>query len=148
MTFALRNSKQLVAGVLFVLIGASAIYLSREYSAGTATNMGPGYFPTLLGIILLGLGCIVIFQGVSQNLRDPVEDLELLPLFFLTSSVIVFGLTVDKIGLVGATFALVILSSYQRLFSKPIEVLIIAAVLSSISVALFVYGIDLGFRIF
>lgn len=143
-----RNSRHLFAGVLFVLFGFLVIWLASLYKLGTATNMGPGYFPMALGIVLACLGAVAVIQALRANTDDAVGDFELLPLFFLTASVVAFGLLVDRIGLVGSTFALVLLSSYNRILKKPIEVLSIASVLSILCVGLFVYGVDLGFSAF
>lgn len=53
MKFDLRGNKDFLAGLLFALIGGFAVALARGYPMGTTMRMGPGYFPTVLGGILL-----------------------------------------------------------------------------------------------
>ena len=51
------NLKDCVAGTLFVAIGLLfAVNAWLRLSVGSALAMGPGYFPILLGLILIGLG--------------------------------------------------------------------------------------------
>ena len=53
----IRNPKDFYAGVLFMSFGLAALVIARSYPLGTAARMGPGYFPRVLGILLLGIGC-------------------------------------------------------------------------------------------
>jgi hypothetical protein len=48
--------KDFYAGLLFVAFGVFAIIIARDYPLGTAARMGPGYFPRLLGMLLIVLG--------------------------------------------------------------------------------------------
>ena len=48
-----------LAGALMVLIGAGAVYVCSHYRMGTLTSMGPGFFPTLLGVLLILLGIAI-----------------------------------------------------------------------------------------
>ena len=52
----IRNPKDFWAGVLFVAFGTAAIVIAPSYPLGTAARMGPGYFPRMLGILLIVLG--------------------------------------------------------------------------------------------
>jgi hypothetical protein len=39
-------------GLILILIGLSAAFQGRSYQVGTIDNMGAGFFPVALGIIL------------------------------------------------------------------------------------------------
>jgi len=52
--------KDILAGTLFVVIGSIFFYISRAYKIGTAYNISPGYFPTLVSITLILVGVIII----------------------------------------------------------------------------------------
>jgi hypothetical protein len=56
MRFDLRNNKDFLAGSLFIAIGVVAVAVARNYPFGTAMRMGSGYFPSVLGGILILLG--------------------------------------------------------------------------------------------
>ena len=48
-----RSPKDLVAGLMFIAIGITAIVIASNYTLGTAARMGPGYFPRILSILLI-----------------------------------------------------------------------------------------------
>src|SRR5690606_14528002 len=46
---------------LFILvIGLGAVLGSKSYTLGTLARMGPGYFPTLLGMLLILMGLLML----------------------------------------------------------------------------------------
>ena len=51
-----RSPKDLVAGLMFIAVGIAAIVIASNYTLGTAARMGPGYFPRILGILMIVLG--------------------------------------------------------------------------------------------
>ena len=63
MRLQIKNPQDFWCGILFMALGALAIYLSRDYEMGSALRMGPGYFPTWLGGIMMGFG--VVIGGLS-----------------------------------------------------------------------------------
>ncbi|MBV5331034.1 tripartite tricarboxylate transporter TctB family protein, partial [bacterium] len=57
------NPKDFFAGLLFMAFGLAALVLSGDYTIGTAARMGAGYFPRVLGILLLGMGALLALRG-------------------------------------------------------------------------------------
>ncbi|MCC6870733.1 MAG: tripartite tricarboxylate transporter TctB family protein, partial [Burkholderiales bacterium] len=53
---SIRNPKDFWAGILFIALGIFAITVGSNYTLGSAARMGPGYFPRILGILLIVLG--------------------------------------------------------------------------------------------
>ena len=64
-----KSPQDLGAGAVFVLIGVAGLYFGRELAFGTAARMGPGYFPTLLSILILAIGIIVAIRGLTTGVR-------------------------------------------------------------------------------
>ncbi len=60
----MRSPKDLVAGLLFIAVGIAAIAIAANYTLGTAARMGPGYFPRILGILLIVLGAILALRSL------------------------------------------------------------------------------------
>ena len=71
MPLKIRNPQDFWCGLFFVALGVLAMYLSRDYSMGNALNMGPGYFPTWLGGIMICLGLAI---GALAFRREPDES--------------------------------------------------------------------------
>jgi hypothetical protein len=46
----IRNPKDFWSGIMFLAISLVTIIIARTYPVGTAGRMGPGFFPSLLGL--------------------------------------------------------------------------------------------------
>jgi hypothetical protein len=67
----------LLAGGTFVAVGLAFAVASSRYELGSALQMGPGYYPLVLGGLLVALGVGVAAEGLfrRRNPRDvPVRD--------------------------------------------------------------------------
>jgi len=53
MKLTLSNNKDIWSGLMLIVIGAAAILVARNYPFGTALRMGPGFFPVVLGGLLI-----------------------------------------------------------------------------------------------
>ena len=60
----IKDQRDFWAGVLFSAFGAFfCFYAVANYPLGTASRMGPGYFPMLLGGFLLFLGVLISLKS-------------------------------------------------------------------------------------
>jgi hypothetical protein len=139
----LLKQKDFVAGLVFLAIGGGALIISRSYRLGTASEMGPGYFPMLLAVALMGLGLVLAVKAWRDTAGEEIEPLQLRVLFFPTLAIVLFGLMLERFGIVLSLVALlavgVFASRETRL--KEVPFLIVAAVI--FCVAVFVYGVEL-----
>ena len=66
----LSLSSDFLSGLLFVIFGSGfvSLSLSSNYEFGSAVNMGPGFFPIVLGtgVVLVGLALIVKAFSVAR----------------------------------------------------------------------------------
>jgi hypothetical protein len=144
----IRDSKQIYAGALFVVLGMLIYLESRTYPLGDAQHMGPGYFPSRLAMVMMALGVGAIIQRLLRKQPDPIGPINILPIIFLVIGITAFGLLIDGYGLIAAVFALVIACCYARLRTRPIETLVIAAVLAAATSVLFIYLLKLPLRMY
>lgn len=143
----IRNPQDFWSGVLFVVFGLGAVILARSYTMGTAGRMGPAYFPTILGGLLAILGVVIAFKALQVD-GEAVPKLITRPLLVICISVLTFAGLVRYAGLIPAIFSLVVLAAAARRDIRPYETLISAIVLAVLSVALFVWGLNLPFKLF
>lgn len=143
MPSAIANPRSFWAGLLFVAIAGFVLLTARHYPMGTATQMGPGYFPTLLAVLLGGLGLIAMFQGVRAAHVVTIGAWPLVPGAFVIAGVLGFAALVDERGLVAAIAVLVGLGCYERLLKRPFEVLAILIVLLALAWVVFIYAIEI-----
>jgi hypothetical protein len=139
--------KDVLSGLLFVAVALSGLWISRDYPIGTALRMGTGYVPRLLCWILLGLGVVILVQGLreAQTTRKlSLGDVSTWrPVVFVTLSLIIFGLTLERLGLVISILLLIAVGAVAARDLRPFETLAAAAVLILLSWAIFILGLGL-----
>src|SRR6266705_7003335 len=106
----IRHPKDFWAGAMFIAFGVAALTIGSAYPIGTAARMGPGYFPRILGILLIVLGAVLSLRGLRTE-GSAVAFGSFVPMLIVLGSVVLFGLTALKIGLVLATIVLILISS-------------------------------------
>jgi hypothetical protein len=148
MRFRILNEKECVAGFLFMAIGAGWGYASFHYQLGTATEMGPGYFPLAVSIALIFLGLCSVMRALRVADGERIGAWPLRAMFFILLGVVAFALLLGQLGLIAASLALIGLSCHRRLLTRPLEVLALAVGVIGLVVALFVYALDLPFDLF
>jgi hypothetical protein len=149
----ISNPQDLWCGMFFILLGALAIYLSRDYAMGTAVSMGPGYFPTWLGGIAIAFGVAI---GATAFKREPAEKAResagewgFRPWLVLPAALVVYALLMDaEVGFVPSLFVLVVGCALAHKDIRWVETLILAACVTAGAVAIFHYGIELPYRLF
>ena len=144
----LKNPKDFWSGVMFATFGlAFAIVVKHyDYPMGTASRMGAGYFPFVLGCVMAVLGFIIIGQSIATK-GTPISKFAWRPLIWVLGGFVIFGLTAKWLGLVIAIILLVMISAYGGHEFKLKESLISSAILAAGSVAVFVYGLKLPFPV-
>lgn len=105
------HSKDFWAGLLFLIIGATASFIAlTHYELGTLSRMGSGFFPVVLGLILSMFGIIAITKAFVTT-GGTVERIHLRPLIMIVASVVLFGLLLSRTGLVPALLVLLLISA-------------------------------------
>lgn len=135
------------SGLLFVVVGLSFLLWATNYKIGDASSMGPGYFPILLGMILIVLGLINVLKSIVTREWSVTADIAWRPLILILLANILFGILLPKLGLVLAIFALVIVSSNALPGTKIKEVISLATFLSVLSCVTFVWALNMNLNI-
>ena len=137
------NAKRFASGLLFLAIGLFGMIYGSRYRMGSATQMGPGYFPFVVSAVvaLLGMASAATSWHSGPSVRP--MDWHIIPLLCVLAGIAAFGLLVEHAGLVLAIAAVVVLGCYQRLLSRPWEVLAIGLILIVMSVGLFIHGLGM-----
>lgn len=147
MSSKIKSQEDFWAGLMFIGFGILAIYISTDYPLGSAMRMGPGYFPTGIGVILIILGAIIGATSLKVA-GDKVGSFAFKPMLLLSVAFAVFGWAIDNIGFIPALFILIFLSALAGREFKMKEVLVMSVVLIAGSWALFIWGLELPFPLF
>jgi len=135
----IRNPRDFYAGLLFLAFGAAALVIEQSYPVGTAARMGSGYFPRLLGMLLVGLGAVQSLIGLRSKAEQPPPEWRFRPLFVVLVSVSAFILLAPWLGLILAALVLVFVSSAASSEFRWREALLSGAVQGPAAAAVFVY---------
>ena len=138
----IRHPKDFFAGLIFIGFGLAAIIIGSNYSLGTAARMGPGYFPRILGILLLLLGAALALRALKIK-GAPLPEWQWRPMLIVLGSVIAFGLVVTRLGLILSTIGLVFASSIASHEFRPKEALISGILFAALAAGVFVFGLNL-----
>jgi putative tricarboxylic transport membrane protein len=129
---------------MFIAIAALGLWASRNYPIGTATRMGTGYVPRLLCWILLGLGVIIILQGLRNAEGVLTRGASVWrAMILIPASLVVFAFAIGPLGVVAAILLMVVVGSLAGPESRVLEVAAAALVLIVLTLAIFVWGIGL-----
>lgn len=139
-----RNYRDIVGGALFLFCGLLLAWYTYSYHAlGTLQNMGAGFFPTALGLILAGLGFILLVQALFTPGARP--EIRIWSPLFVLLGIAAFALSIRPFGLVPAVFAITVISSLAELKLRPISITVLSVTLSVI--AWLVFSVALGLPI-
>lgn len=147
MSSKLLQNKDCLAGIVFMLFGVLAFVISRNYQSGSLLDMGPGYFPRILSVLLSLLGALILFRGVKSRTGDGVSW-AFRPLGILSLSMVLFGFLVERVGLVPSLAVLVLVSAAAGREFKFREVALLAAAVCLFAVVVFVWGLKMRFSLF
>src|SRR3954447_17855140 len=106
MKLALSNNKDIWSGLMLIVIGAAAILVARNYPFGTALRMGPGFFPIVLGGLLIAFGLYMLASGLRQA-EKIAGSWSLRALIILPLSLVLFGVLMERAGFVPAMIVLI-----------------------------------------
>jgi hypothetical protein len=130
----LHKNKDFWAGMMLIGIGAGAMFISRDYRFGSALRMGPGFFPTVLGGLLIAFGICIVAVGLRSGEK-------------IQGSLSLRALVMQVAGFIPALVVLVFMSAASGREFKLMEVLLLTVVLTAASAALFIWGLGLPYAL-
>src|SRR6185312_8402320 len=129
---------------LLIAVGAGTMFIARNYTFGTSLRMGPGYFPMVLGGLLIAFGLYLLGSGLRGG--EAIEPswspraLVILPL-----SLVLFGVLMGRAGFIPAMLVLIFGSATASTQFRFVEALLFSVALTALSVAIFVWGLGLPY---
>ena len=136
-------SREFLCGAFFALLGILACILASRHGMGSASRMGPGYFPRLLGWILIALGAFGIIRCIVRETYEPLGALGLRQLLLVIGPFAAFGLLLERAGLLLAGSVMLIASTVA---SRDFEIrfsLLVTAMIVLFTYLVFVYGLHM-----
>lgn len=107
--------REAVLGAVLGLLGVGVASEASRYPLGSAHDMGPGYFPLVLGVLLAGIGAILVLRSLPKvdalQARTIPAALLRSHLWPVALALLGFGLVVEQAGLFLSTVGLVLAAS-------------------------------------
>lgn len=153
MRLRIRNLQDFWSGIFFIALGVLAVYLSRDYPMGDASQPGPGYFPVWLGGIMAVLGAIIGAssfkpEGATGERLD-LREWGLRPWLVLPATLAIYAMLMEAdFGFVPSLFVLIIGCALAHKDVHWRETILLSVFLTAGAVAIFIYGLELPYPLF
>lgn len=109
------RTRDYLGGGLMFLLGMGATVLGTNYGVGELADMGPGFFPTAVGVILAVTGIAIAFAGRSAAAAASRASGDAAPQWrgwtCIVLGIALFVGCARYVGLLPATFAIVFVSA-------------------------------------
>jgi hypothetical protein len=138
-----RSRKDILAGLAFVAFGLAFAVMATSYDIGTSVAMGPGYFPLVLGGLLVLFGGVIVAKGFLDGEAGAVGAIPWRALVLVLGAVLFFAVTVRGLGVVPATFVAVLMSSFASRRTGVVAALVISVGLTVLCVVIFIVALRL-----
>jgi hypothetical protein len=135
-----RNQQDFFSGLLFLAFGAAFAWGAGQYETGTASYMGPGYYPRLIGALGALVGLAIMIQSILTKSGEDgrIGKWAWVQLLLIITANLFFGVAVGGLpsiglppfGLVIGIFVLVLISSIATGEFHPKEYLILSTILT------------------
>lgn len=140
----IEKPRDIVGGILIMALGAGFFLSSHKLAFGTAIRMGPGYFPTILSIllILLGTGITLLALRRPSNGRA-FGKFAWRGVMLVLGSTIFFGLMMRDLGLAPTVVIVVLLAASASRYARLRSALPLALCLAAFCSLVFIKGLGL-----
>lgn len=141
----IRSSQDFVTGLLFIVIGVGALWISADYAMGTAQRPGTGVLPRILAWCLIGTGGVLCIKAILSD-GPRLGAWAWRPLILVTLAGIAFSLLIDRFGLVAAMLVSMTLAALGTRDTRWGEYAVFAVIMVAIGVSLFIWGLGMPVR--
>jgi hypothetical protein len=139
------------AGTLMVLFGVVAALEGPRYRIGTLMQMGSGFMPTALGIVLIFAGSLTAGTAVGVPLGEDQASSPQRPQWLGWACILagpLMFIVCGRFGLIPATFACVLVSALGDRTATWKSALVLAAAVAVFGVAVFWYFLQIQMPLF
>jgi hypothetical protein len=115
----MEKPRDIIGGLVVVTIGTGFLMFGRELEMGTSLRMGPGYFPTILSVVMIALGAVIAIQGLRGTLQEnSFGSIPWRGLALIIGAPLVFGATLHGLGLAPAVLMVVLGTAWASRYAS------------------------------
>jgi Tripartite tricarboxylate transporter TctB family len=142
MRLSLRHPKDFWSGVIFTAGALAFGIIARDYELGTATRMGPGFFPTMLAIVLAVIGVATIARSFVVD-GEPIRAFAVKGTLLVLGGLILFGVLARGAGVAVALPVAILVSAYASVRFRWRSAILLTIALTLFSILVFVQALGL-----
>ncbi len=135
-------SRALSGGVLLA-VGLGMLVISWSYPLGQLTQMGPGYVPRAIAVLICAMAVAIIAIDLRSADIARGEGIHWRGLIFVSAAMLIFAALVDRAGLVPSMFLAVAVSMFADRQAKPLTIVIYTALATFAGWLLFLVILEL-----
>jgi hypothetical protein len=142
--------KDVIGGALMAVVGSAVAVHATSYDIGSLTQMGPGYFPFALGIILTVVGLLIAWKSRVAKPREKSERLpaEWKAWLLICLSIVSFVAFAKLLGLVAATFSTVFISALADRDNRMRDAVVLGIAMALVGVVVFWWALKIPMPLF
>jgi hypothetical protein len=134
----IRAPQDFGAAMLFISIGLLGLYFGADLAGMRAgAQLGSGSVPRGLSWLSIGFGAVMLVQSLTKD-GPPIAPVPWRAVLVILSSVLLFGLLIERLGYVPAAFAAPFLASFALKNDRWRESGLFAAGLALATAVLFI----------
>ena len=127
-----------------IAIGAFAAIYGQRYEMGQLQQMGPGYFPVVLGVLLALLGAFIALPALFRS--GTAVRIQWKSLFWVSASLVSFAGLLNVAGLILSTMTCVVMSTMASTLPMRTKV-VLAGAIALLTYLIFSLGLGMQFRL-
>jgi Tripartite tricarboxylate transporter TctB family len=141
------NPKDIGAGLLLGAIGL--FFAANAWSSlriGQAVSMGPGYFPVVLGSILVIFAIVIALGGVNKD-REHFGAVPWRGIALVLGGVIFFAITGRDLGLAPSLVVATFMAAMSPDTAKPLQSAVLSVAMTAFCLVIFVWALGLPYPV-
>jgi hypothetical protein len=141
---------------LVALIGAGAAFICSRYRFGSLTSMGPGFFPTVLGVLLVILGVMIAMTASESEAptafpthgHDTPAGFDFRGWACIIAAPLAFIFLAESVGFLVAAFSAVLIAAAGDRTATLKASVLLAAGVTAFAIVLFINILHVEIPIF
>ncbi|MCZ7472452.1 MULTISPECIES: tripartite tricarboxylate transporter TctB family protein [Rhizobium/Agrobacterium group] len=147
-TLEKHTRRNLIAGGIFIAIAAAFAAQGLRYEFGTATQMGPGFFPVVLAFVLAALGSVICLDGLRSEPEPNDGAVAWRGIVLICLALAIFAAGARDLGLVPVVLLCTFMTALASRRNSLVSAAMMAAVIATLCYLVFKVGLAISIPAF
>lgn len=130
-------------GLVLAVFGAAMLIIGWDYPVGQVNNMGPGFVPMAIGVLICLSAVAILWLDISDTSLEAGASLQWRGLIFVSAAILIFAGLIEIAGLLPSMFLAVVVSKLADRRNSPFGILLYAGMATLAGWLLFLVVLEL-----